>query len=80
MPSDIFTEKLMKDGTLKQIEEEVEEPLEGSIIPGVGRGDLSDFFEQNIWMCGSLQCWYNCSLLFPFLFSGRSHTWSTSVQ
>ncbi|NXA96195.1 LOXH1 protein, partial [Melanocharis versteri] len=28
VPSDIFTEKLMKDGTLKQIEEEVEEPLE----------------------------------------------------
>ncbi|NWR04440.1 LOXH1 protein, partial [Paradoxornis webbianus] len=28
VPSDIFTEKLMKDGTLKQIEEEVEDPLE----------------------------------------------------
>ncbi|XP_041320063.1 lipoxygenase homology domain-containing protein 1 [Pyrgilauda ruficollis] len=28
VPSDIFTEKLLKDGTLKQIEEEVEEPLE----------------------------------------------------
>ncbi|NXR66223.1 LOXH1 protein, partial [Rhadina sibilatrix] len=31
VPSDIFTEKLMKDGTLKQIEEEVEEPLEAVI-------------------------------------------------
>nr|XP_047907421.1 lipoxygenase homology domain-containing protein 1 isoform X2 [Anser cygnoides] len=31
VPSDIFTEKLMKDGTLKQIEEEVEDPLE--VIP-----------------------------------------------
>lgn len=30
VPSDIFTEKLMKDGTLKQIEEEVEDPLEGN--------------------------------------------------
>ncbi|XP_053910565.1 lipoxygenase homology domain-containing protein 1 [Cuculus canorus] len=28
VPSDIFTEKLLKDGTLKQIEEEVEDPLE----------------------------------------------------
>ncbi|XP_065519706.1 lipoxygenase homology domain-containing protein 1 isoform X2 [Lathamus discolor] len=28
VPSEIFTEKLMKDGTLKQIEEEVEDPLE----------------------------------------------------
>ncbi|KAE8636810.1 hypothetical protein XENTR_v10003144 [Xenopus tropicalis] len=28
VPSDIFTEKLMKDGTLKQIEMEVEDPLE----------------------------------------------------
>lgn len=28
VPSDIFTEKLLKDGTLKQIEQEVEEPLE----------------------------------------------------
>ncbi|OPJ86950.1 lipoxygenase-like proteiny domain-containing protein 1 [Patagioenas fasciata monilis] len=28
VPSDVFTEKLMKDGTLKQIEEEVEDPLE----------------------------------------------------
>uniref|UniRef100_A0A663ND18 Lipoxygenase homology domains 1 n=1 Tax=Athene cunicularia TaxID=194338 RepID=A0A663ND18_ATHCN len=28
VPSDIFTEKLMKDGTLKQIEEEVDDPLE----------------------------------------------------
>ncbi|XP_069736464.1 lipoxygenase homology domain-containing protein 1 [Phaenicophaeus curvirostris] len=28
VPSEIFTEKLLKDGTLKQIEEEVEDPLE----------------------------------------------------
>ncbi|XP_075441794.1 lipoxygenase homology domain-containing protein 1 isoform X2 [Ascaphus truei] len=28
VPSDIFTKKLMKDGTLKQIETEVEDPLE----------------------------------------------------
>ncbi|XP_078530890.1 lipoxygenase homology domain-containing protein 1 isoform X2 [Lissotriton helveticus] len=28
VPSDVFTEKLMKDGTLKQIETEVEDPLE----------------------------------------------------
>lgn len=42
VPSDIFTEKLLKDGTLKQIEEEVEDPLEGNIILGVGRDDLSD--------------------------------------
>uniref|UniRef100_A0A8C3Y5S1 Lipoxygenase homology domains 1 n=1 Tax=Catharus ustulatus TaxID=91951 RepID=A0A8C3Y5S1_CATUS len=28
VPTDIFTEKLLKDGTLKQIQEEVEEPLE----------------------------------------------------
>ncbi|KAM4708199.1 lipoxygenase homology domain-containing protein 1 [Discoglossus pictus] len=28
VPSDIYTEKLMKDGTLKQIEMEVEDPLE----------------------------------------------------
>ncbi|GAB0202690.1 lipoxygenasey domain-containing protein 1 [Grus japonensis] len=28
VPSDIFTEKLMKDGTLEQIEEEIEDPLE----------------------------------------------------
>lgn len=45
VPSDIFTEKLLKDGTLKQIEEEVEDPLEGNIILGVGRDDLSDFLE-----------------------------------
>uniref|UniRef100_A0A8U8BKQ1 Uncharacterized protein n=1 Tax=Geospiza parvula TaxID=87175 RepID=A0A8U8BKQ1_GEOPR len=42
VPSDIFTEKLMKDGTLKQIEEEVEEPLEGNIILGISvfTGDI----------------------------------------
>lgn len=37
VPSDIFTEKLMKDGTLKQIEEEVEDPLEGNAILGADR-------------------------------------------
>lgn len=37
VPSDVFTEKLMKDGTLKQIEEEVEDPLEGNVILAVGR-------------------------------------------
>uniref|UniRef100_A0A8C6YX29 Lipoxygenase homology PLAT domains 1 n=1 Tax=Nothoprocta perdicaria TaxID=30464 RepID=A0A8C6YX29_NOTPE len=42
VPSDIFTEKLMKDGTLKQIEEEVEDPLEGNIILGISvfTGDI----------------------------------------
>uniref|UniRef100_A0A8C4UPX1 Lipoxygenase homology domains 1 n=1 Tax=Falco tinnunculus TaxID=100819 RepID=A0A8C4UPX1_FALTI len=30
--SDIFTGKLVKDGTLKQTEEEIEDPLEGNII------------------------------------------------
>lgn len=34
----------MKDGTLKQIEEEVEDPLEGNLILGVGRDDLSEIF------------------------------------
>ncbi|XP_061492303.1 lipoxygenase homology domain-containing protein 1 [Rhineura floridana] len=28
VPSDVFTEKLMKDGTLKQIDEEIDDPLE----------------------------------------------------
>lgn len=69
VPSDIFTEKLLKDGTLKQIEEEVEEPLEGNIILGVRRDDLSDFFEGNICMCGSVPCWYHCSLHSLFLLS-----------
>uniref|UniRef100_A0A8B9N7H4 Lipoxygenase homology domains 1 n=1 Tax=Accipiter nisus TaxID=211598 RepID=A0A8B9N7H4_9AVES len=42
VPSDIFTEKLMKDGTLKQIEEEVEDPLEGNTILGISvfTGDI----------------------------------------
>jgi len=43
VPSDIFTEKLLKDGTLKQIEEEVEDPLEGNIIL-VGGSDLFVLF------------------------------------
>uniref|UniRef100_U3K2M7 Lipoxygenase homology PLAT domains 1 n=1 Tax=Ficedula albicollis TaxID=59894 RepID=U3K2M7_FICAL len=42
VPTDIFTEKLLKDGTLKQIEEEVEEPLEGNTILGISvfTGDI----------------------------------------
>uniref|UniRef100_A0A8C3XGD8 Lipoxygenase homology domains 1 n=1 Tax=Cyanoderma ruficeps TaxID=181631 RepID=A0A8C3XGD8_9PASS len=42
VPSDIFTEKLMKDGTLKQIEEEVEDPLEGNVTLGISvfTGDI----------------------------------------
>uniref|UniRef100_A0A8C6JNJ0 Uncharacterized protein n=1 Tax=Melopsittacus undulatus TaxID=13146 RepID=A0A8C6JNJ0_MELUD len=63
VPSEIFTEKLMKDGTLKQIEEEVEDPLEGNIsvftgdIYGAGTdanvflnmyGDLGDTGERKL--------------------------------
>uniref|UniRef100_A0A8C0FDY4 Lipoxygenase homology domains 1 n=1 Tax=Bubo bubo TaxID=30461 RepID=A0A8C0FDY4_BUBBB len=63
VPSDIFTEKLMKDGTLKQIEEEVDDPLEGNIsvftgdIYGAGTdanvfiniyGDLGDTGERKL--------------------------------
>lgn len=58
VPSDIFTEKLLKDGTLKQIEEEVEDPLEGNIILGVGRDDLSDFFGAK-----PLDVWFSAMLI-----------------
>lgn len=59
VPTDIFTEKLMKDGTLKQIEEEVEEPLEGNTF-------VWFFGTKHSEVC-SVPRWYSCSLSLPVL-------------
>lgn len=52
VPSDIITEKLLRDGKLKQTETEVEDALESTLIliSGVNRRLPTNFYNYNVFV------------------------------